>query len=210
MSDIKRYKERPDAKDFLQILYKQQQSLRHEKQMLERMEQLVSQSIDSIELALSDSDIFEQPELISCSEEYFAVVAVPPIKGASEEDFIDCLQDHVHYCMSSDIGAEFRVNCIILREDFVSGNDQPSFFCSRITGHCSSDRLHIKPEGRYLSVLYKGGIDTSCAYEKLRGYIAEHNLSVCGHAYEYELAGYLSTGDRKDYFCRILVQVEPE
>ena len=207
LSDIKRYMEHPDAGDFLRLLYKQQQNLFHEKMMLERMEQLIRQSIDSIELALSDKPIFEQPEIIFCEEEYFIVIEAPAIGGSSEADYIDCLTAHVHYCMQNDIGAEFRINSIVLKEDFLKGKYQPNYFCSKIAKPVTSDRLFVKPKGCYVSILYKGSTDVSPAYEKLREYITQNNFTVCGNAYEYELAGFLSTGDRKDYFCKVHIEI---
>lgn len=208
LSDIKHYLERPDAEGFLQILYKQQQYLLRERIMLERMEHLIRQSIYNIELAMSVKNRFEEPELITCEEEYFVIVDAPDIQGKSEIDFFGCLQDHVHYCAQNDIGAEFQIGVIVLKEALLAGSSQPRYFCSRINKPCDSERLFIKPKGKYVSMLYKGDIETSPAYQKIMEYISQNRLNVCGNAYEYELAGYLSTGDGKNYICRISVQVE--
>jgi DNA-binding transcriptional MerR regulator/effector-binding domain-containing protein len=207
LSDIRRYLEHPDAEDFLQLLYKQRESLMREKQMVERMERLVRQSISSIELALS-AERFGQPGLAACGEEYFAAVEAPRIQGTSELDFFGCLQDHVRYCTANDIGAEFQIGAIVLKDALLAGSYQPSFFCSRLLRKRDCDRLFVKPEGNYVSMLYKGGIETSPAYRQIMEYIAENGLTVCGNAYEDELSGYLSTGDGRNYICRISVQVE--
>jgi DNA-binding transcriptional MerR regulator len=208
LMDIRRYLERPDAAEFLQLLYKQRDGLQREKLMLERMEQLIRQSIDSIELALSVKSNFEKPELIVCEEEYFVAVETPETQGTTELDFFECIQDHVRYCAQNDIGAEFQIGVIVRRDAFLAGTYRPSYFCSRIARPLDCARLFIKPRGQYVSVLYRGGIETAPAYQKIMEFVDQNGLSVAGNAYEYELSGFLSTGDGQNYICRISVQVD--
>lgn len=207
LTDIRRYLSRPDTGDYLQLLYRQEQALNREKMLLERMEHLVHQSIENIELAMTVSGSLEEPELVAYAEEYYVVVEAPNIKFHSELDYFSCLQDHVHYCTQHDLGAEFQIGVIVQKEAFLAGAYQPSYFCSRISKQTTCDRLYIKPGGTYVTMLYKGGIETDGAYQKIKDFITVHGLTVTGHAYEYELAGYLSTGDNRNYICRISVQV---
>ncbi len=208
LSEIRRYLENPDAREFLQILYRQRRNLQREKLLLERMEQLVSQSIGNIELALSVENEFGKPELKNCLEEYFIATEAPDIQDKTELEQFERLQDHVHYCSQNDIGAEFQIGVIVLKDELLGGSFKPDYFCSRLFKPCRCDRLHIKPAGLYASLMYKGATDTRPAVRQLMTYISDNGLSVCGHAYERELAGFLSTGDDKNYTCHISIQVD--
>ena len=207
LADIRSYMESPDAADFLQILYRQRESLAREKAMLARMEQLVGQSIDNIELALSVPHGFGQPEVVKSPEEYFIATPAPDIQDKTEVEQFTCLQDHVHYCTRLDTGAEFQIGVIVLRDELINGSYRPDYFCSRIFKKSRSDRLFVKPAGTYVTMLYKGATDTRPACRQLMKYIADKGLSVRGNAYECELAGFLSTGDSRHYVCRISIQV---
>ncbi len=208
LEDIRRYLKSPDAKEFLQILYRQRQNLQHEKMLLERMEQLIGQSIGNIELALSERNDFGRPEIINCPEEYFIATPAPDIQDKTELEQLSRLQEHVHYCSTNNIGAEFQIGVIVLKDELLSGAFRPDYFCSRLFRRCRCDRLFIKPEGTYVSMLYKGVPDTRPACSQIMTYITENGLTVCGNCYERELAGFLSTGDGQNYICRIDVQVK--
>ncbi len=207
LTDIRRYMKNPEAQNFLKILYKQQKNLLHEKMLLERMEELIHQSILNIEQALSIENEFGIIEYIECPEEYFIATEAPDIQDKTELEQFDRLQDHMQYCTQNDIGAEFQIGVIVLRDALLDGSFKPEYFCSRVFKPCQNERLFIKPEGSYVSILYKGVTDTRPAYRQLMAYINENHLSVCGNAYECELAGFLSTGDAKNYICRISIQV---
>ncbi len=208
LGDIRRYLESPDAKEFLEILYRQREDLRHEKAMLERMEQLVEQSIANIELAISIENDFGRPEIINCPEEYFIATEAPDIQDKTELEQFVYLRDHVHYCTENDIGAEFQIGVIVMKEELLAGTYRPDYFCSRVFRMCRCDRLFVKPAGMYVSMLHKGATDTRPTLQQLMTYIKENGLTIIGNAYECELAGFLSTGDGKNYICRLSIQVE--
>ena len=193
LADIRRYIESPDAKEFLEILYRQRENLMHEKAMLERMEQLVEQSVTNIEQAMSAETDFDKPEITHCQEEYFIATKAPDIQDKTELEQFGYLRDHVHYCKENDIGAEFQIGVIVLKEELLAGTYRPDYFCSRVFRMCRCDRLFVKPAGTYVSMLHKGATDTRPALKQLMTYIEEKGLTVIGNAYECELAGFLST-----------------
>jgi hypothetical protein len=176
--------------------------------MLDRMERLIGQSIGNMESALSARDGFGKPSLTESPEEYFIATRAPDIQDKTELEQFDCLRDHMQYCAKSDAGAEFQIGVIVLRDELLSGMLRPDYFCSRLFKECRCDRLFVKPAGTYVTMLYKGATDTRPAYRQLMAYIADNGLAVCGNAYECELAGFLSTGDAKNYVCRLSIQVE--
>lgn len=206
--DIKNYMGRPDTNEFLQVLYKQKQSLIMERIKLEHMEQLLQSSIDSIELALSTENGIEHPKLVSCEEEYFIATKVAAINCKSITGFSKRVNEHLHYCSQNNLGAEYQIGMILTKDDLLNERYYESYYYSKINKPYESERLYIKPKGDYVTTLYRGIWNDSRAYPKLMDYIKQNELVICGNAYEYVLAGYLLTGDLKNYVSQVSIQVE--
>ncbi len=206
--DIKKYMERPDTNEFLQVLHRQKQSLVVERMKLEHMEQLLQSSIDSIELALSTENGIEDPTLVSCEEEYFIATKVTVSNCTSITDFSKRVNQHLHYCSRNNFGVEFQIGMILTKDDLINERYFERYYYSKINKPYESERLYIKPKSDYVTTLYRGIWNGSRAYPKLLDYIKQNELVICGNAYEYVLAGYLLTGDLKNYISQVSIQVE--
>jgi DNA-binding transcriptional MerR regulator len=204
LSEIRRYLENPDAREFLQILYRQRRNLQREKLLLERMEQLVSQSIGNIELALSVENEFRKPSL-KIAGRVFHRDRAPDIRTKLSLN-ISTLQDHsITVLRTISRGISDRRD----RAEGLSSRllDHADYFCSRLFKPCRCDRLHIKPAACMPACCIKvrriraGG-------PQLMTYIS-YNGYPCADMLQRELAGFLSTARQKLHLPHILQVTGP-
>ncbi|MDR1875898.1 MAG: MerR family transcriptional regulator, partial [Synergistaceae bacterium] len=86
------------------------------------------------------------------------------------------------------------------RQDWVG----PDRFCLRMP-----DAPDRKPEGLYLTGYSRGSYgQNDDLYVRLMEYIAEHNLEICGPAYEMYLIDEISTRDPYDWMAQVSIRVK--
>ncbi len=78
----------------------------------------------------------------------------------------------------------------LFAEDFFETENINMRFCISINPNVCNEQLYTFPETRALSVTFCGPIEEShIAYDKLKRYIIDHNLTVSGYPREYYLEG---------------------
>jgi effector-binding domain-containing protein len=176
----------------------------------EQIEQLMQmkRAMESIITATDEglAGPFGIPELVDMGEEYLIATRLRQ-ENVTLDNFVNSLYDHYVYCEPIPEVIKHPTGSIYTKENFLSGSNQDSFLYSRCTARINSDRLFVKPAGRYVRIFLRGkDMNGGDIFKILRDYIAENNLTVCGYVYELDLITYF-TENMDDFVFKFMVQV---
>ncbi len=208
LKDIKSYLSNYDLDHFLSIvdekrgqLEEQRRRLTHRLETLDRIAR-VSRS------ALRDQ--YGLVEVMNRPEELLLAAELGLAQGqeVTWDDSAEYLSRHFQDCEKLGLSTIFPVGYIIPRAGLLKGVFTESHLFSTLDKPLTSDRLRIKPAGRYASVSHRGGYDR--LMEDLPGFLAEiekRRLKIKGDAYVYALLSYLSSPTEENDVHRIDIPV---
>ena len=207
LKEIQAYMGEYQKESFLALLKKDHIVLKEQLRELERQMRLLEHSIYITEYAISEP--LDRPKLIHCEEEYFIATS---IVSESDDDLIQQdaanLHDHIEYCKKIGYRDEYPIGSVIEKEELLGGSIKECYLYSKLENRVEDDRLYIKPAGTYAVILHQNLYEgREEAYRLLLEYIKNAGLIVCGDAYEYEVAGYLSASSPEDFIIQYAVQV---
>lgn len=207
LKEIKGYIEHHDIAHFLAMLTEKKNRLREEQVKIERMQKFLQNTVDMTNYAIYA--VCGQPRVEECEEEY--LIAVKLSGAGSEKERLLKISDHNEYCREHSLIGALPAGIIVSKaavESGLSGLFEAEYFFNRIDHRSDSERLHVKPKGRYAVIDHRGSYESvPASYEKLVGYIAKEHLCITGNAYEFELLGVSVTGKREQCVLQIAIQV---
>lgn len=207
LREIKNYLEHYDTEHFLQILQEKKELLKEKRLQIEKMENMLENTIAMTKYALAGT--YGKPQLIEEEEEYYLVVSLNPGEGDILEKAAFRLREHFLNCERCQQVDTFPIGSIILKKHVLCGSNEESYFFSKAQVRLENENLFIKPSGTYAVMLHKGGYDTlKAAYKVLLEYIKNEKLEIAGNAYVQDLVSYLASGTEANYVLRISVQVK--
>ena len=206
LAQMKEYIETYTPEDYLRLLKQNREKLRRERQKLMHMEDVLKNFEKLAKYAIQTP--CGVPKLEECEEEHFIAVKLNTNKPLSEIDEIYAISNHFEYCFKHNLGIEFPLGIIVLKETLLSGQYYDNYYYSRIKKPVQSERLFIKPKGTYLTLLHKGSIDTiENSYNEMLDYIQKNDLELIGNAYCYDLLSYFATRNSNEFIIHISMQV---
>lgn len=207
LSEIKNYLHRHNVDDFIKLLNENRKRLQMEQEKLERMNRLLENAVTLTKEALSKP--YHQPEILYCEEEYFIATKLDKKETLSSYDEIYYINNHFSYCEEKHIYSEYPIGVIVLMDTLAQGQCSESYYSNKLEKPLADERLFVKPNGKYVSMLHQGYYDTrDKAYTILFDYIKKNHLTICGNGYEQELISYLAVEDINNLVTQIFIQVE--
>ena len=206
LKEIKDYLQGHETEDFIRFLQEKDRQLEREKEKLERMQRFLRRTVEVTENALHA--VYGQPQLQHCGEEYLIAHAIPEGGDATLVDAIGRMREHQEYLNQRQLGEEYQMGSIILKENLEQGLHFDSFYYTKVYEWMDNERLQIKPEGDYVVMLHKGSfVEMNAAYNQMFDYIKEQGLTICGNGYEYNMVDGLAAGNMDGFITQISIQV---
>lgn len=215
LRSIKSYMNQQAPSNVLSILEKQQRQLAREKLEIERMEYMITRSIENINLGLSGLLSTSTPIIKFFDLEH--IIALPinefdthgitsnPIKG--EFLFISVLQKYLSICQEHNLFTDYQTGAIITPNSSTLTPSSLTHFYTRVNSKIDSPYYIAKPAGHYLTLLHKGSWEVDPCYQILIDYIYTHKIKTTGNLYAYDLAGYLLNGQEKHTIVLFAIQI---
>ena len=188
-----------NSRDFKEILLDQLDSLMIEKKKIEIREKAIRESIKRYD-CINDYEDFNTFYIKEDNEQYF--IALPIEDFDDCKDFGDTLNDHLTYCEENNIDIPYQFSYITFK---YNSEDEKGYFGSMVDNKINSERLIVKPTGRYLKYIQKGAYDYNEVYEMIKKYAASNNIKLSSDIYESEINVY--GGPKEDYITEISVQI---
>lgn len=206
LKEIKAYIQDQKPDYFISILQKKQNQLEKERLKIESMQKLLVSTIQMTNDALDAS--YGEPSIETCEEEYFIVMKLPEPKN--DRELLKRIRDHFEYCNQKNFYCELPIGCIVSKNKLEDGYyNIPDYYSNKIDIPQDSERLHIKPKGKYAVLFHKGAYDElTSSYEKLTKFILENDLIISGNAYEKDMLSYLAVGNPEQFVIKISIQVD--
>jgi DNA-binding transcriptional MerR regulator len=203
---IKEYMENYTPESYLQLLKLNQEKLKKERQKIMHMERVLKNAQLLTKYAMETP--CGVPKLEEHEKEYFIVTKLNKSNPLSEIDEIYELSNHFDYCLQHNIAIDFPLGSVVLKETLLSDENYDSYYFSKISKPIQSERLFIKPQGTYLTMLHKGDFHAiSNSYKFMLEYIHKNNLMLVGNAYCYDVLSYYATNNIKEFMIHISMEV---
>ncbi len=207
LKEIKLHMRRRDPEEFLELFEKKKLLLEKEKEKIIRRQKTLDVLISLTRATRHASH--DTLEVVEMEKEALELMPVSPEDQTTAEgcaflfaEFSQKLEEQERFCQ-----APFGV--MMSKDDAVAGRYLAGhFFCggSRATPKAS---LHIRPKGRYAVFLHAGDMDShKAAYAKMLENIKKSGIVIAGNIYAYDMMGYFTTGNAKEYFAKYCTHVE--
>lgn len=210
LQEIQAYLSHYDTGHFLSLFQEKCRQIAEQRRVLERMERMLSRTIAVTQRALSET--YDLPRIERQPAETLLLVGLRAGDGDHVDRVAARLGEHFAQCERYGLTEKFPLGSVILQEDVLAGSEEESYFFSVVPPDFPQGDLLQKPQGTYATVLHRGPYDSfGAAYGLLLDDIRRRGLSVCGHAYVYDLVSYLASGSVDGYVMQISIQVsEPD
>ena len=206
LKDIKDYIEHQDTDRFLAILKSKKEQLAKEQQKIQRMQTLLENTITLTNRALCTK--CGTPWFEDCIEEYLIAVPISHSTDCLDNERINKLRLLLDYLADNNLGDEYPLSSIILKEHLNENRFIEDYYCSRLSERVDSKYIFIKPKGKYAIITHKGSYETiTDSYKNLIDYIKMNNEQIIGNSYEHELLNYLAVGDPNQFIIEIAIQI---
>lgn len=205
LSEIKEYLKRRSPQELLSLLSREEEVINKKIRELKEMRELVRRKSAMIAstLKLTPDIVYEE----TAEDEY--MIATPACRWEDEKKMAYMLSEHVRFCESKGAIGAYAIGEALEKEAVASEEywDYKIFY-TRVDKPFKLSELHIKPAGRYIAILHRGGYDTTgLSYTKLISYMSEHGLVSEGLFYEDTLLDELSVNGFDEYQIKISVKV---
>ena len=205
LKEIRGYLVKNDITGFLDMFKTRQGRLEEQIEQLMQMKRAMESIITANDEGLAGP--FGIPELVDMDEEYLIAT---PLRQENDtlDNFVNNLFDHYVFCEPIPEVIKHPTGSILLKESFLSGSNQESFLYSRCMTRIESERLIVKPAGRYVRIFLRGkDMEEEDIFKSVRQFIADSALTVCGNVYELDLITYF-TEKVDDFVFKYMVHVE--
>lgn len=205
LKEIKGYLDEYGITDFLALFRQRLHTLDEQIERLTRMKHSMESVIAATEEGLAGP--LHQPELVESEEEYLIVTPFRQ-ENVSLDNYVNSLCDHYMYVESLPGVEKYPVGYVILKEKFLAGEYPESYVFSRAPFRIGSDRLVVKPAGKYVRLLVHMSDQQNPNYldDAIR-FIRENDLTVTGNLFEYDLITYFAQENIDEFVVKIMIPV---
>ncbi len=207
LKEIQEYQGHHNTDNFVEFLKEKEKQLEEAQEKLERMRLFLRRTVETTEYALHS--VYDSPKLVHCPKEYLIAFPVPEGENLTLVEMIGRMREQNEYLNKRQLGEEYQMGSIVLKDTILSGQYFDSYFYTRIPEWVESERLMVKPEGDYVVMLYKGPFqEIDRAYEHMLAFMKENGVAISGNSYEYDMVTHLATENARDYITEIAIQIE--
>ena len=208
MGEIREYISHRSPEGLLKLLEEKSAYLAREQQKLAQVQRLIANTRERTKKGIAA--LCGQARVEHCPEEYLIVVHIDSKEQGATKNHMPKIRDHFQFCDAHMVGDELPFGAIIEQKNLEKGWYKESWYFSRVDRQYEGERFFLKPAGQYAIIEHRGSYESmDDSYEKLKAYLAEQGLRICGHAYEHELLSYFAVPDPSGYVIQICIQVEP-
>lgn len=207
LKEIKEFIRNQNPKYFVNLLKEKEAYLEQEKRKIDRMQQLLLNTIRTTTTAMCEK--YGVPRLEFCEEEYFMVMEVP--KERDERISLKAVADYFNYCEKQSYNCNLSLGGIIGEEKLVREEyTEPDYYCIQVDQPYHSEKMHCKPRGMYVVMFHQGDYNAlPQSYRMMVQYLSDQQMEICGNAYEYDMLNYLAVSDPEKYVIQISIQCQP-
>ena len=208
LGEIREYISHRSPEGLLKLLEEKSAYLAREQQKLAQVQRLIANTQERTQKGIAA--LCGQARVEHCPEEYLIVVHIDSKEQGVTKNHMPKIRDHFQFCDAHMVGDELPFGAIIEQKNLEKGWYKESWYFSRVDRQYEGERFFLKPAGQYAIIEHRGSYESmDDSYEKLKAYLAEQGLRICGHAYEHELLSYFAVPDPSGYVIQICIQVEP-
>ena len=208
LGEIREYISHRSPEGLLKLLEEKSAYLAREQQKLAQVQRLIANTRERTKKGIAA--LCGQARVEHCPEEYLIVVHIDSKEQGATKNHMPKIRDHFQFCDAHMVGDELPFGAIIEQKNLEKGWYKESWYFSRVDRQYEGERFFLKPAGQYAIIEHRGSYESmDDSYEKLKAYLAEQGLRICGHAYEHELLSYFAVPDPSGYVIQICIQVEP-
>lgn len=198
---------------FLHLLTEQEAWLHQEIAKLHRMQRIVQNQRELLELAQEVvCDVVHEEEL--GGDKLFISTDLRPMAKKQDWNGIErLLAGYMRDIMQNHLLNGYTFGAMTAARDFLhAGNEyiisRYSVQVQKFSRQMPKEQRHLRPRGKYLVIYFRGDyMNTAPAYAKLRAYMQEHALTPIGYAYEESLLEDMSTAKTENFLTRIAIPV---
>jgi len=217
LGEVKDYLSAPSTEVMKKVLDEKIANIEKQRHELEHSQRILENTLARIN-TLEKWPREGEYAIEECPEEYYIETEVS-FQPGENESIISHVAEHLDYCRKNGYMEELQQIARIGREAFFSDKCETSYyFGSRVSQKIHSNRLHIKPAGKYITWIRQlrfGENDAQEAalqsadevaddsylfleHEKFRDYLSEKGYETTGDLYEKEISFY--TGNMAEAF----------
>ncbi len=205
LKEIKRFIDKRNSKDIINILNFEVNELKKEIERLELKKQNLLNKIKIInEGENSNSNIY-----LETQEEEYAIFSK---KLNNKKDFFDLEEYlyHLTYCFDNNLNIGYPVGITISKENLEKGNfTEYERYFTKVNKNPSIQGIETKKQGLYVVGYSKGYYDkTPIVYKKIFDFLNQNNLIISGCSYEQVLIDEFVTPNIENYITKISIPVK--
>ena len=202
LEKIIEYVSKPEQADFKKLLTEQLNELMIEKRNIQKREQILKNSIKRFDV-LKDCNKLNTFFIREEKEEYFIATKVGI--NADNIQWNNAINEHFKFCHEHNISFEYQFSYII---NWIENVENHIYYvASKIPHKIKSDRLYIKPAGRYIKMIYIGRYEPEIIYKKAYEYAKEAGVEIKKKAYESEISIYMGE-ENENYMTEFSIEVQ--
>ena len=203
LDEISRYRQHKDHQTYYSFIDFYNENLKQQQRALDFRIKCNNEIMNMLDLIQNAQ--LEECKVCYCSQEYFIATGPYPYE---ENDF------HVkwveHYDRHNAYLSEHNIyNSYIDGYVFWNGDFDNCLMLTKVFDVHSCDKFWVKPAGKYLGIIHKGGYnDDEIIMQKLKKYALENNLKIDKNFYCLDLiTGYALDLDIEEYIVYYMVKI---
>lgn len=206
LNEIQRYSANQNSEEFLNLLKEKRAQLIQTQWQLTQTKEFVDDTIDIVSKSLAT--VLDEVSVVFCKEENLAITRTPSEDDMNNRTYWIALNELSLYCSNLKVGNVFPIGEILKKDKFLSGDYKSDYYCSKPICKVKSERVIIKPAGRYAVIYVRGSYKhLEPAYEKMRLYIEQNKLIVITDVFQQDQVCQFSNTRADDYLMKISIGI---
>lgn len=213
LREIQQYMSSRTPEKFLDLLTEQEAWLHEEIEKLHRMQRIVQNQRQLLELSQEVTCDIVQPKEMG-GDRLFISTDLRDLAKVQDWNGIErLLAAYMREVMENHLLNGYTFGAMTAAKDLLTPGREYIFSyysvqVQKFSRAMPKAQRHLRPRGTYLVIYFRGDyMNTAPSYAKLRAYMQEHHLQPIGYAYEESLLEEMSTAESKNFLTRIALPV---
>jgi len=205
LSEIRDYLTRRSPEALLELLREKESALETERKRLERMGDLLRETIRSTELARSVRP--GEIRLEELPQAWYAVVKAPDFEQFEESVYLLHVRELLTWAREQGSTAR-ATGDIVCRESLEADSFQEDYYYCPVPQGTVGWEVRERPAGTYAVLYHQGSYQSEYeACRRLRDWVLEQGYEIDGDLYEEDLVNDMTSEDPQSYLLRLSLKI---
>ena len=206
LKEIQRYSANQNSDEFLSLLKRKRTQLLESQRQLAQTKRFLEDTLEIVQKSLTTA--LDEVTIGDSQEEYLVITKTPSEDDMNNKTYWVAINELAETCRRFKIGNVFPIGEVVKKDKFLAGEYRPEYYCSKPIRKVKSERVLIKPAGRYAVIYVRGSYkNLASAYENMRNYIEENQLTVTTDVFQQDMVYQFSNTNDDDYLMKISVGI---